>query len=139
VDIVLIMDMSLSVQGETWGQKCANFPDDPDQCAFRAEKDFAKSLLAPFYIDSTYTRVAVAFFHRGAVLSLGLNADPTQVRRDETKRRSLCVQCVHCVHCVLCAVFCVLLTKMSLSSSPSSPSSPYSPSSLSLYTDRLRD
>ena len=101
VDIVLVMDMSLSVQGETWGQKCANFPDDPDQCAFRAEKDFAKSLLAPFYIDSTYTKVAVAFFHRGAVLSLGLNADPTQVRRDETKRHSHCV--VVCSS-VVCAV-----------------------------------
>lgn len=75
VDIVIVIDMSGSVQPAG----CKSNPNDPSRCPYRAEKDFARSLLAPFKINPMYARVAVVYFNSKAVLSLGFNDDPTQI------------------------------------------------------------
>ena len=45
VDIVIVIDMSVSVMLSSYNTNCETFPNDPKKCAFRAEKDFARSVL----------------------------------------------------------------------------------------------
>eukprot|EP00947_MAST-08B_sp_MAST-8B-sp1_P000975 g975.t1 len=75
IDIAIVIDMSTSVQQNS---VCRD-PDDSITCPFRAEKDFARSLLAPFTISGVFSQIAVVYFHSGAVLSLPLSTDPTRI------------------------------------------------------------